>query len=161
MIDGQNQSSPYDAWSILADDQKEDAVRLLKIWKARKYFQIRGTSYHTMVGRNMFCEDAIAKELGAEKFPDNSYSKQEFDFQSNGIKISFAHHSGGSRLPWTLANAVSRQQVLAMLDDVVESMALQKQFKPTDLVVRGTLASMRMDRDGIRTFRDRSLLEVA
>ncbi|MGI0092005.1 MAG: hypothetical protein ACREBS_09865 [Nitrososphaerales archaeon] len=33
----------------------------------------------------MFAEDRIAKEIGAEKFPDNSYSKQEYNFQFKSI----------------------------------------------------------------------------
>ena len=91
-------------------------------------FFIRGTAAHS--GKSGCIEEDLAKDLGAERIGKN-YAHWSLNLDVEGVRISVAHHTNMSGLPWTKSNAANS------LAAKIQFQYAQDGEKPPELAIRG------------------------
>jgi hypothetical protein len=91
---------------------------------------IRGTQAHT--GKQANLEEAVARDIGAEKDPEtDNYSWWFFYGSLGGVKFDVAHHPGTSGwLPWTKEPAAARHAIMVRME------YLERGLEPPQVVLR-------------------------
>jgi len=85
------------------NDQVEMAASVINYIGARKVLMSYGTSYHT--GKQEDWEDAVAREVGAEKIGG------EDNVEINGKIINYRHHISRSSVPHGRFTAIAKEQL--------------------------------------------------
>ena len=89
------------------NDQVEMAVAVIRTIDAKKIVMSYGTGYHT--GKLEDWEDAIAREVGAEKIGG------EDTIDVNGLLINYRHHVGRSTIPHGRFTPIAKEMLWNML----------------------------------------------
>jgi hypothetical protein len=98
-------------WTANIDVQRQAVIAILRPIreKARRFFVIRGTETH--VGASGQHEEAIARELDAEKSHDGTYSHWELYYRLGRHLIHDTHHIGTTSSPFAESGALNREMV--------------------------------------------------
>ena len=110
LIDGVHHEA-VTPWTLNLDVQRQAAVSLLLPVrrKAKRFFVVRGTETH--VGKSGQHEEAIARDLHAEKSPDGTFSHWEMYFRLGSHLVHLAHHIGVTSSPFAESGALNREMV--------------------------------------------------
>ena len=98
-------------WTANLDVQVQASVALLRPVRARakRFLVVRGTETHT--GKSGQHEEAIARELDAEKSPDGTFSHWELYYRMGRYLLHLTHHIGTSSSPFAESGALNREMV--------------------------------------------------
>ena len=110
LVDG-NHHQNVTHWTANLDVQDQAAVALLRPirQKATRFLVVRGTETH--VGQSGQHEEAIARELDAEKSPDGTFSHWELYYRLNKSLVHLTHHIGTTSSPFAESGALNREMV--------------------------------------------------
>ena len=129
IVEGQNRKSG--GLGVITTDlyeQMADAVDLLKMWKAKKIYIIRGSGYHVEADHSgIQCEEQIARNLGAEEYPNQEHIDPERRDHSGwhwyisvGPETFHAsHHIAVSKVFHYMSTPTARAMLDAKLNDML------------------------------------------
>ncbi|NLS96657.1 MAG: hypothetical protein GXX96_31360 [Planctomycetaceae bacterium] len=142
-IDGQNRKSGgIGTWTTSLYEQAEHAVGLLKMWRAKRIYVIRGSGYHVEASYSgLQVEEYIAQKLKAEEYPNQDHMPAERRQRSgwhwylhfDGVTFHFSHRIGVSKVFHYQSTPTARQMLQAKLNDQLRHE--MPRYK-TDCVVR-------------------------
>lgn len=104
------------------NDQAEMAAAVIRTIDAKKVVMSYGTSYHT--GREEDWEDAVARDVGAEKIGG------EDTIDVNGLLINYRHHIGRSSIPHGRHTASAKERLWNVL------WAERDEYPKADVLIR-------------------------
>jgi hypothetical protein len=126
-IDGPNRKkSGVGTWATDLMIQADNCVSLLKMWKARQLFIVRGSGYHVEANNSgLQCEEYIARQLGAVEVPHQDHIKPdrrersgfEWYIHLGEITAHFAHKISVSKVFHYQTTPTARQMLQAKLND--------------------------------------------
>lgn len=98
-------------WTHNMDVQRSACVELLKPVRKRaeRFLIVRGTETH--VGGSGQHEEAIARELDAEKSASGTHSHWEIYYRLGKHLVHFSHHIGVTSSPFAESGALNREMV--------------------------------------------------
>lgn len=98
-------------WTHNLDVQRQAAVAVLRPVRdaAKRFLVVRGTETH--VGGSGQHEEAIARELGAEKSPEGTHSHWELYYRLGRHLVHLTHHIGTTSSPFAESGALNREMV--------------------------------------------------
>jgi hypothetical protein len=127
LIDGANRKKGgAGLWTTDLLAQCGNCQRLLRRWKARQLFVIRGSGYHVDANNSgLQCEELIARRLGAEEMPhqehidpeDRDRSGWEWYIHLGAVTAHFSHKISVSRVFHYQTTPTARQMLQAKLND--------------------------------------------
>lgn len=141
VVDGQGRAAKAtEQWTSQWVAQTDEATALLDMWGAKHIFVVRGTAYHVRVD-GFPVEELIARNLDAEPYPEdtgdgieNPRSGWHWYITAGGLTMHVAHKTGVSRVWHYRSTAITREMLLAKLNDRI--MRETVGHVNTDLVVR-------------------------
>lgn len=127
IVDGQNpKGGGLGTWTNDLFHQADHAVQLLRMWRAKKIFVIRGSNYHVQAGRTgLHLEEYVARQLGAEPYPNQENVEPEARERSGwewylnlgGVTFHVTHKVGVARVFHYRTTPLARQMLQAKLND--------------------------------------------
>ncbi len=115
-------------WTTDLDDQVAEAAELILMWKAKKIIIVRGSNYHAEVkGTGMNLEEGVAREVGAEFYPNTSHLPEKRRPRSGyhwyltleDYTFHIAHKVGVSRVFHYRTTPIARELLHMKLNDAL------------------------------------------
>jgi len=110
LIDGMHHENTTH-WTANMDTQRQACVQLLRPVRerAQRFLVVRGTETHT--GKSGQHEEAIARELNAEKSREGTCSHWELYYRMGRYLVHLTHHIGTTSSPFAESGALNREMV--------------------------------------------------
>jgi len=140
-IEGPNRKGKgLGTWSTEGREQIDEAVHLLRMWKARHIYVIRGSNYHVDRDGDA-AEEILAQKLKAEVYPNQEDVDRDRRVRSGwhwylhlaGVTFHVAHHIAVSKVFHYQSTPTARQMLQAKLNDQLRH-TIEKYR--TDIVLR-------------------------
>ncbi len=125
-IDGPNRkSSGLGTWTSDMLEQAQHALGLLNMWGAKRVYVLRGSGYHVDAGGGMHAEEWLARELGAEEYPNQEHVPWDRRMHSGyhwylaleGVTYHVAHKIGVSRVWHYQSTPTAREMLYCKLNN--------------------------------------------
>jgi hypothetical protein len=126
-VEGQNRKQVgAGIWSTDILQQCSMAEGLIKMWKAKTVYIVRGSPYHVQSG-GILAEEQIARKIGAEEFPNQDHVSAAMRDHSGwhlyltveGVTFHISHKIGVSKLFHYMSTPTAREMLQAKLNDML------------------------------------------
>lgn len=121
VIDGCNRKEVgLGTWTTNILEQCDEAVKLIKMWNAKKIYVIRGSDYHVQNG-NIPAEELVARDLKAEGYNPDADMKTGWHLYLTVDEITFhiSHKVGVSKVFQYKTTATAKEMLYAKLNDML------------------------------------------
>jgi hypothetical protein len=125
-IEGQNKKGfGFGTWTTDLLEQCDMAADLIRMWKARQVYMVRGSGYHVEVGGGLQCEEYIGRELESVPVPSQDKTVTAKPERSGwhwyvtlgGVTFHLSHKVGISTVFHYKSTPTAREMLYAKLND--------------------------------------------